>query len=165
MKKFDILKLHESSPKLIGKDWMLITSGNEGKFNTMTASWGTLGELWNKPVVVVFIRPQRYTFEFMEANDYFTLCFFDENYRDALNLLGTKSGRDSNKIEESGLTPVKTENGIAFGEGRIIIECKKLYADFLNSDAFIDRKLVDYVYPDGDFHKMYVGEIVNVWRK
>ena len=165
MSKADILKIRESAPKLIGKDWMMITAGDNTKFNTMTASWGTLGELWNKPVAVVFIRDHRYTYEFVENNDYFTLTFYAEKYRDALNITGTKSGRNIDKVAEAGITPVKTDHGIAFAEGRLVIECRKLYADFLNADAFIEKSFINEHYPNGDYHKMYVGEIVNVWRK
>ena len=165
MEKGDILKLRESAPKLIGKDWMMITAGDSTKFNTMTASWGTLGELWNKPVAVVFIRPQRYTFEFVESNNYFTLTFFEEEYRDVLNLIGKKSGRNTDKVAEAGITPVKTDNSIAFGEGRIIIECRKIYSDYLKADSFIDKENIDKYYPNGDFHKIFVGQIVNIWLK
>ena len=165
MRASDILQLRESAPKLVGKDWMMITAGDSTKFNTMTASWGTLGELWNRPVAIVFIRPQRYTFEFAEKSNYFTLTFYDEQYRDELNIIGTKSGRDTDKITEAGITPIKTNNGIAFAEGRIVIECRKLYADFLNAESFIDKSIIEKSYPNADFHKVFVGEIINVWSK
>lgn len=164
-KKINIADLHESPAKTIGQEWMLITAGTENCFNTMTASWGTIGHLWNKNVAIVFIRPQRYTFEFIERGDYFTLSFFEKGYREALNLLGTKSGRDGDKVKESGLTPMTTPVGMSFGEARLIIECKKIYADFLDQEAFLDQSIIDKNYPAHDFHKMYVGEIISVWER
>ncbi len=163
--QIDIRALRDNPVKLISDDWMLITSGDSACFNTMTASWGGIGNLWNKPVAFIFVRPQRFTFEFTERNDYFTLSFFDESYREALNICGTKSGRDTDKVKEAGLTPLYTPNSVAFGEARIIIECRKIYGDFLNPAAFADTAIAEKIYPKADFHKMYVGEIVNVWRR
>jgi flavin reductase (DIM6/NTAB) family NADH-FMN oxidoreductase RutF len=160
-----ITELRESPAQMIGQDWMLITAGNSTAFNTMTASWGGLGELWNKQVAFIFVRPQRYTFEFLEREDYFTLSFYDESYRDALTICGTKSGRDTDKVKEAGLTPLPTPYGIAFGEARLIIECRKIYGDFFHHEAFVDTTIADNIYPQADFHKMYVGEIVNVWKR
>lgn len=165
MKKSDIFTLREGAPKLIGKDWMMITAGDSANFNTMTASWGTMGYLWERPVVFVFIRPQRYTNEFIEANNYFTLTFYDEKYRDALNITGSRSGRDTDKVVDAGITPIKTENSIAFAEGRMIVECRKIYADFFNPDGFVEKSLIEKQYERGDFHRIYIGEIVNVWKK
>ncbi len=164
-KKIDVRELHDNSVKLIADDWMLITAGDSTHFNTMTANWGGVGYLWNKPVAFIFVRPQRYTFEFTENNDYFTLSFFDENYRDALSICGSKSGRDTDKVKEAGLTPLVTPQSIAFGEARLIIECRKIYGEFLNPAAFVDTAIMEKVYPKADFHKMYIGEIVNVWRR
>lgn len=152
--------------KLIGDDWMLVTAGDTGSFNTMTASWGCAGYLWNKPVVFIFIRPQRYTFEFLEDKEMFTLSFFEQKYRPALSLCGSVSGRDTDKIKESGLTPTMTGDGnIIFREARLVLECKKLYAEFLNTEAFIDKTIPEKVYGEGDFHKVYIAEIVNAWEK
>ncbi|MDR1544792.1 MAG: flavin reductase [Prevotellaceae bacterium] len=165
-REIDIRNLRESAGRLIGEDWTLITAGDSTNFNTMTASWGTLGHLWNRHVAIVFVRPQRYTFEFMENGDYFTLSFFEmEKYRPALQLLGTKSGRDGDKVSEAGLTPLATPYGVSFGEANMIIECKKIYSEFLNPKSFIDTTIIDKVYPQKDFHKMYVGEILGVWRR
>jgi flavin reductase (DIM6/NTAB) family NADH-FMN oxidoreductase RutF len=146
---------------------MLITAGRDTTaFNTMTASWGQLGHLWGKNVATMYVRPQRYTKEFVDANETFTLSFFDERYRDALNICGTKSGRNTNKVQEAGLTPIATPVGsVAFGEANMILECRKLYATPIDSVAFIDASIVSKIYPHKDFHVMYVGEIVNVYRK
>ncbi|MEG0795209.1 MAG: flavin reductase [Odoribacter sp.] len=152
--------------RLIGDQWMLVTAGAEEKFNMMTASWGGVGYLWNKPVVFIFIRPQRYTFGLIEEQEHFTLSFYDEKYRPVLNLCGKISGRDQNKVKESGLTPCLTEQGnIAFEEAGLILECKKLYADFLRPEMFLDPTLCKQIYAEGDFHKMYVAEITSGWKK
>ena len=146
---------------------MLVTAGNESAINTMTANWGGMGYLWNKPVVFVFIRPERFTFDFIEKNDGFTLTFFEETFKKALNLCGTKSGRDCNKIAEARLTPFFTEVGYpAFKEASLVIECRKLYADMLSKDAFIDPEPLDTHYKTkGNIHKMYIAEIEKVWVK
>lgn len=159
-------EITDNMVKLIGDQWMLVTAGDSARFNTMTASWGGIGYLWNKPVVFIFIRPQRYTFGFIEEQEHFTLSFFTEQYREALKLCGTTSGRDGNKVEKAGLTPRITSAGnVAFEEARLILECRKLYADFMNPAAFIDPTIVEGTYPGKDFHKVYVAEIVNVWEK
>jgi flavin reductase (DIM6/NTAB) family NADH-FMN oxidoreductase RutF len=164
--KIDSKEIPGNVVQLMANDWMLITAGTSEKFNTMTASWGALGHLWNKPVAFCFVRPQRYTFEFTEAQDCFTLCFFEEQYREALQICGTLSGRDVNKVEKAGLTPRILESGnVAFEEARLIIECRKMYADFFDSEKFIAPEIPSRIYPTNDFHKMYIGEIVNVWTK
>lgn len=149
--------------RLIGKDWMLITAtgkNEEGRevTNTMTASWGGMGILWNKPVAFVFIRPQRYTFALTEQAERFSLSFLGEDYRSALRLCGTKSGRDTDKFAAAGLTPA-TQNGVPYiGEARLVLLCRKLYADNLREAGFVCPALLDN-YKDGDFHRMYVVEI------
>lgn len=166
MKKTDVRKIDRNAIELIGREWMLVTAGTPGKFNTMTASWGALGELWHSPVAFIFIRPQRYTYEFVESNGMFTLSFFGEQYRDALKLCGTKSGRDYDKIKETGLTPFGTEMGcVGFREAELVLECRKLYADFIGKDKFTVPGLADKNYGAGDFHKMYIAEIVGAWER
>ncbi len=150
--------------KLIGKDWMLVTSGDKNKFNTMTASWGGTGVLWNKNVVFTFIRPQRYTYEFMENNDYFTLCFFGEEHRKALSFCGKYSGRDYDKVKETNLTPLFDLNAPYFKEAKTVILCKKIYGQFLNKDSIIDNS-IESCYAENDYHKMYVGEILKILEK
>jgi flavin reductase (DIM6/NTAB) family NADH-FMN oxidoreductase RutF len=164
--KIDSKEISGNAVQLFANDWMLITAGIAENFNTMTASWGALGHLWNKPVAFCFVRPQRYTFEFTEVQDYFTLSFFDETYREALQICGTLSGREVNKVEKAGLTPRVLESGnVAFEEARMIIECRKIYADFFDADHFIATEIAPQIYPTNDFHKLYIGEIVNVWVK
>lgn len=158
--------LDENVIKMIGTDWMLITAGNINDFNMMTASWGGLGWLWEKPVAFIFVRPQRYTHVFTEREGYFTLTFYEENYRDILLKMGSVSGRNFNKMKDSGLAAISTKNGnVAFKEAKIIIECKKIYATSIQEEGFVDKNLEKSIYPEKDFHTMYVGEIINVWMK
>jgi flavin reductase (DIM6/NTAB) family NADH-FMN oxidoreductase RutF len=155
--------------ELIGEKWMLITAAkNDGTFNTMTASWGGMGIMWSKPVASCVVRPVRYTYEFIEQADCFTLSFFPEEYRKALNILGTKSGRNGDKIKESGLTVLKSqnenENIVSFEEAETILICKKLYYQDINPANFITKDL-DKNYPSKDYHRMYVGEIIKAFEK
>ena len=166
MQEITVDNLNENIINLIGKDWCLITAGKIDNYNTMTASWGSMGFLWNKPVVTIFIRPQRHTFGFIESNDSFTLSFFTEEYRNALTLCGTKSGKDIDKAREAGITPfAPTENCVAFKEARLVIKCKKLYKSLLKEDNFIDKSIIPAWYKDGDFHYAYVAEIENIWKE
>ena len=150
----------------IGKRWMLVGAGTKDSFNMMTASWGGLGFMWNKPVAFVFVRPTRHTFGFVENGEMFTLSFFDEKYRKALQICGSKSGRDCDKVAESGLTPVFTKLGNpAFEEAQYVLECRKMYVQMLDEKSFIDKSAVAKWYGDASFHKMYVAEIVNILEK
>lgn len=163
MKKIDARELLVRPVELIGDQWMLITAGSRENFNTMTANWGTLGYLWNKPVAVVFVRPERFTYEFMEATEEFTLTFFGQQQRDALKLCGSASGRDTDKVGATGLTPMVTERGnITFEQATLFMECRKLYTDMLRAESFIDRSLLDKWYSAGSLHKMYVAEILDI---
>lgn len=152
--------------ELIGKGWMLITSGEVGSYNTMTASWGAMGEIWSLPVACVTVRNCRYTNTFLEKNDVFTLSFFDEEYRPALQILGTKSGRDGDKVAEAGLTPVASPAGsVSFGEARMVLECRKLYADPLDRSRIapdIAGKIYSNV-SDDEHHILYIGQITSAW--
>jgi flavin reductase (DIM6/NTAB) family NADH-FMN oxidoreductase RutF len=154
--------LVENVFNLVGEEWMLITAGNPEHFNTMTASWGTLGILWHLPVAICFIRPQRYTFEFAEASGYYTLSFLQPGNRDILDFCGTKSGRDTDKIKETGLNPLVTKRGnIYYEQCRLVLECRKLYADRIREEEFIIPDLIRKNYPRKDFHKFYIGEVVS----
>ncbi|MBO5800489.1 MAG: flavin reductase [Paludibacteraceae bacterium] len=166
---FDLINpkdISDNMISLIGDKWMLVTAGNSSCFNTMTASWGMMGFLWGKPVAQIFIRPQRYTFEFTEKNDFFTLSFFGEEQREALKVCGSTSGRDTDKVAETGLTPAFTKNGnVAFNEAELVLECRKMYVDDFRKEAFTDQSVIPAWYKDGDFHKVYIAEIVNVWKR
>ena len=159
-------ELNENLFSLLDKEWMLITARDPEtkKINTMTASWGGFGILWNKPVAFVFIRPQRYTKEFAERAEGMTLSFFSEEYRDALKLCGRVSGRDCDKITEAGLTPMPIGERAAFAEARMVMSCRKLYADDLKEGAFIDPALLSN-YRAGDYHTMYIVEIEGILKK
>lgn len=149
----------------IGKEWMLVTAGNEEKHNTMTASWGGVGVMWGKNVVSVYIRPQRYTKEFVDANDTFTLSFYDESYKKALSICGSKSGRDCDKEKEAGLTPYYVDGTTAFEEANMILVCKKQYHQDMAQVHFDVKENVEKWYPDHDYHTMYMAEIVKVLVK
>lgn len=146
----------------ISKGWYLITSGDTNNYNTMTASWGTMGVFWSKPVVNSFVRPQRYTFEFMEKNDIFTLSFFDEKYRSSLNYCGSHSGRDVDKAKECNLTPIAFEDATAFEEAELVFVCKKLYSYDIKPEQMIDQTIESF-YPTHDYHRCYFGEILKVF--
>jgi flavin reductase (DIM6/NTAB) family NADH-FMN oxidoreductase RutF len=151
--------------KMLTDDWMLITAGTDAKFNMMTASWGGLGALYSRPVATCYINPQRYTYQLMEANSTYTLSFYTEAYRSALQYCGTNSGRDGDKVKGSGLTPLTTPSGSkAFAEAWLIIECRKLVGQSLSHDALFDDK-VKSEWSGKQLHKMYIGEIINVWVK
>jgi len=150
--------LKDNPFKLIGKDWMLITAGTPESFNTMTASWGGLGVLWERPVAFCFIRPTRHTYGFAEQSAEFTLSFFEERHRKALTYCGTHSGRDTDKIKGSGLTPVKEGSAVYFEEARLVLVCRKLYFQDISPERFLDPK-INEMYPQKDYHRMYVGEI------
>ena len=150
---------------MIGDQWMLITAGNGEVCNTMTASWGGVGVLWQVPVATCYVRPQRYTKEFLDREEYFTLTFFGEEYRKALTLCGTKSGRDLDKVKECGFTVKTTADGAPyFEEAELVIVCRKRYVqDF--DPAAIPADVKEKQYPNEDYHTMYIGEIVEVLSK
>ncbi|MBR2715251.1 MAG: flavin reductase [Ruminococcus sp.] len=150
--------------ELIGKDWMLLTAGNEDKYNTMTASWGGLGVLWNKNVVFAFVRPQRFTYDFMKENEYFSCSFFKEDHRAALSYCGKYSGRDVDKAKECNLSANFSEDAPFFDEADTVIICKKLYVQQM-SEEFIIENSIKANYSGDDYHYVFVGEIVKVLKK
>nr|WP_321375607.1 DUF4468 domain-containing protein [uncultured Bacteroides sp.] len=151
--------------KMLSEDWMLITAGDKDKFNMMTASWGGLGFLYEKPVAFCFINPTRYTYQLMENKDTYTLTFYTEAYRDALKYCGSKSGKDTDKVKGSGLTPITTPGGSkAFSQAWLIIECRKMVAQSLQAESISDKSLKEN-WTGKQMHKMYIGEIINVWVK
>ena len=181
-------ELNKTAFEMIGKDWMLITAGDKDRLNTMTASWGGMGVMWNKNVVFAFIRPSRYTFDFVNKHDCFSCSFFDESYRKMLSYMGTHSGRDTDKIKDCNLTPVFSEIAPCdtedkrpnnskvdtkdsalsivpfFEQANTVIICKKLYAQPMSDKFFTDEKTKEK-FSDEDFHYLYIGEIVKVLKK
>lgn len=165
MKEIKPELLNENPFKMIGKDWLLLTARKEGKVNTMTASWGGVGVLWNKNVAYLFIRPQRYTKEFIDASDRLSISVLPEEYRKQLGYLGRVSGRDEDKIANSGLTVKDFEGVPGFEEARLTIVAKKLYAQELKEECFIDTAIIEKDYKAKDFHTMYVVEIEKILEK
>ena len=162
-KEVDIKTLKLNPFVLLNDDWGLLSAGDAAKHNTMTIAWGSLGIMWAKPVFSVVVRPQRYTKEFMDNNDLFTVSFFPDGYRKALNILGTKSGRDCDKIAESGLTQFFPEGTVAFEEANMIFICKKLHGgQQLDPEVFKDNCLDSMNYPKKDYHYYYTGEIIKI---
>lgn len=154
--------------KMIGDDWMLITaSDDKGKFNTMTASWGGIGSMWGRSVAFILVRNERYTYQFLEKGSYFTLTFYDNKYRPQLkNVFGTKSGRDTDKVKESGFTPVDTGKGMAYQEAKLIICCKKIYGDKMAEENVVPELAKEWNFNGSkSYHKIYFGEIVAVWER
>ena len=165
LRNIDPKQIRDNPFSLIGDKWMLITAGNGEVCNTMTASWGGVGVLWQVPVATCYVRPQRYTKQFLDEQEYFTLTFFGEEYRDALKLCGTKSGRDMDKVKECGFTVKTAACGAPyFEEAELVIVCRKRYAqDF--DPAAIPADVKEKQYPNQDYHTMYIGEIVEVLSK
>ena len=151
-------EIRENPFRLIGKEWMLITAGTRDSFNTMTGAWGGLGVLWDKRICFCVIRPTRYTYEFMEKAAFFTVTFLEEQYRDILTYCGTRSGRDVNKVTDTGLTPIFDRDVVYFSEGRLVLVCRKLYFQDLAPDHFVDP-VIEGFYPLKDYHRIYVGEV------
>ena len=162
MKEIDRSQLTLDPFALIGGDWFLLTAGTEARgYNTMTCSWGHFGPLWASDTAVVYVRPQRYTKEFVDREELYTLSFFD-GHKKELGYLGSRSGRDEDKVAAVGLTPV-FENGYTyFKEAKLVIVCKKLYQAPLKEEYFLDKETVEKNYPDRDFHDLYVGKIEKI---
>jgi flavin reductase (DIM6/NTAB) family NADH-FMN oxidoreductase RutF len=151
-------KISGNAFDLIGRQWMLITAGDKSGFNTMTASWGGLGVLWGGPAAFCFVRPQRYTDVFLKKSDRFSLSFYDERWRKALSLCGSKSGRDCDKVAEAGLTPVFDDGTVYFEQARLVLVCRKLYMDAIRPGSFLVPEIAKN-YPDRDYHNVYIGAV------
>jgi flavin reductase (DIM6/NTAB) family NADH-FMN oxidoreductase RutF len=151
---------------ILARQWLVLTCGDfeAGKFNAMTVGWGSFGVMWNMPFAQVVVRPGRYTFEFMNRYESFTLCAFGKKYRDALQILGSRSGRDIDKIAEAGLTPIPSTKVAApgFAEAQLIIELRKIYWDDFTPEHFLDPSIEEN-YPNKDYHRMFFGEIMAIF--
>ncbi|WP_321834697.1 flavin reductase [Clostridium butyricum] len=165
MKEIKHEDFQENAFEMIGKDWLLITAEKDGKVNTMTASWGGVGVLWNKKVAYIFIRPQRYTKEFVDFSDRLSVCVLPNSYRKELAYLGNVSGKDEDKISNANLKVQKYENVPYFDEARLTLLCRKLYAQDLKEECFIEKDIIDKWYPEKDYHTMYVVEIEKILSK
>lgn len=169
MKEIPVSELMLNPMTKIAKQWMLITAGREGNYNTMTASWGHMGSVWGHggglPTVCIYVRPQRYTKEFVDREEYFTLSFFSEEHKKALAYLGSHSGRDEDKVSTVGFTPIFGVNYATFRQAELTLVCRKLFRMPLKEEYFLDKNVVEECYPKRDFHDMYIGEIVKVLVK
>lgn len=172
MEKIDFETLQANAAKLIGKQWMLVTAGKLGQcgtdFNTMTASWGGLGFLWNRPVAYVFVRPNRHTDKFMKAEERFTLSFMPEDKRKELMFCGRNSGRAVDKVAETGFTPFATEEGsVAFEGAELVLCCRKMYMQSMEAASFMDYSEVSpqWYAEDNPLHELYIAEIEACWVK
>jgi len=154
----------ENACRLIGTDWMLITARDGEKTNAMTASWGSLGILWNKPVCTCFIRPQRHTYGLVEKEDRISIAFMPEGYRDALNYCGSHSGRDEDKLEGAGLSAAELDGVPVIAEADTLLICRKLYFGDLSEEGFVDSRLLSN-YKNRDFHRFYVCEIEKAYKR
>lgn len=150
--------------KKFNKDWALLTAGDKNKYNTMTISWGTLGILWNKEVVTVFVRKSRYTHEFIENNEYFTVSFYSDEYKKDLGILGSVSGRDKDKVSLTKLTPEFLDNTTTFREASETLVCKKIYMQDMDITS-IPVDIKDKLYSDFDIHTIVIGEVVDILSK
>lgn len=170
MKEVAVQELQLNPMTLIAKEWMLVTAGTQERgYNTMTASWGHLGSIWGHggglPTSVIFVRPQRYTKQFVDREALYTLCFFPQEYKPQLAYLGSHSGRDGDKVTAAGLTPAFGEGYTYFEEASLVLVCRKLYQAPVLEAGFLDRSVLEDCYPQRDFHDLYVGEIVKVLKK
>ena len=171
MERSDIMEFKKILPseldgvfETVGKGWFLLGAGSAADHNMMTCSWGGLGVLWHKDVSFVFVRPTRHTFGYVENELKYSICLFDEEYRDALNFCGTHSGRDYDKAQEAGLTPIDIDGTVAFAEAKTVLICEKVYFDDIKPEQFLEYNLRKH-YPKSDYHRMYVGEIKSVYTK
>jgi flavin reductase (DIM6/NTAB) family NADH-FMN oxidoreductase RutF len=157
-KEINIRSLQESATGLLAGDWGLVTAGTRGRYNTMTVSWGALGEIWGKDAAFIFIRPERYTFRFLQENDRFTLCFFPPDCHKALAYCGSHSGRDGDKAAATGLSPVFDGDLTYFDQARIVLCCRKMAQYDLGQDGFLDPQIMDN-YQGAGFHRMFIAEV------
>lgn len=163
-KEVNIREIKKSVQEMISDDWMLITAGDESGWNTMTASWGGLGEIWGKDAAFAFIRPQRYTLGFVEKSGLFTLSFFGGKYKDEMKICGSKSGRDIDKSAETGLKPVFTDSTTGIEQAEVIMVCRTMAVQQIDPEGFIDPSVMKW-YPEKDFHKVIIGAIEKVYVK
>lgn len=161
-KEIQPIEIKKNLIALIRDEWALVCAGNEKKHNMMTASWGFFGEMWGKDCVIAAIRPQRYTYNFIEENDTFALCFMGDN-KAVHKICGSKSGRDIDKTKETGLTPIFSDGTVYFAEAQLVVIVKKMYADEIKQEKFVDKSALKWY--DGDTHKLFVAEIIKVLEK
>ncbi len=160
-KTVDPRSIKDNLIKCLAEEWALITAGNAKNYNMMTASWGFFGEMWGSDSIAMVVRPQRFTMEFIESNDYFTVSFYGDN-KAVHKVCGNRSGREVDKTKETGLTPVANEKYVYFKEARMVLIVKKQFVQRMNEEAFLDKAIIDKWYPEKDYHNMIIGKIEKV---
>lgn len=164
--EMNVKELRKNPFVMIGDEWMLITAEKDGKVNTMTASWGGVGIMWGKTVATVYIRPQRHTKSFVDGSAYFTLSFFDGDYKKDMGYLGKVSGKEEpDKIDKTDLHLTENDGYPTFQEAKLVLVCRKLYAQEMKEECFMGTEEIDKWYPDKDYHTMYIAEIVKAYRQ
>lgn len=159
-------EIKENLTKTLTEDWALVTAGDDNGYNTMTVSWGAFGELWGQDTATIYIRPQRYTEEFLNKNDYFSICFFPSELKQQIHsVCGSKSGRDVDKVKEAKITPAFDENAPYFEEARIVLICRKTAKAKFTPEQFIDDSIAQKWYPQNDLHNIYYGTIEKAFIK
>ena len=158
------MKISEDVFSYFNRKWALLTAGTRERFNAMTISWGGMGTLWGKPVVTVYVKPIRYTWQFMEKYDVFTVSFYPEEYRKDLTLLGELSGRDGDKIARTALTPKFLQEGVTFEQAEFTLVCRKLYAQDLDRGA-MPEDVRKAIYATEEPHRMFIGEVIDIIRQ
>ena len=165
MKEISIKELDDNAFDLIANQWAIITVKADDKVNAMTANWVQLGYLWSQNVITTYVRRQRYTYDFIEKNNEYAICFFEEAYRKELGYLGTKSGRDFDKLKECNMTVSQYNNVDYIDQARLVFICEKIYVDDIREEKFIDKNIIADCYPNKDFHKVYVSRIKHILVK
>ncbi|MDE5738368.1 MAG: flavin reductase family protein [Oscillospiraceae bacterium] len=160
----DISKLQCNPFDLISKDWFLLTSGNLENYNTMTCSWGAMGVIWNQPSLTAYVRSSRYTYDYLEKNNLFTVSVFSEAYRKALAFCGSHSGRDCDKAKETGLIPVALNGCVSFAQAKVVFVCEKTYAQDMQAENFLEKENVSKFYASDAMHKLYIGKILAIYE-
>lgn len=160
-KEINIRDIKQSAVKMISDDWALVTASADGVTNTMTVSWGGIGELWGKDVVFIFIRPQRYTYELLEKTDMFSMSFFDGEYKKELGYCGKNSGRNGDKFEATGLKAIELGGVAAVEQAKYNVICKKLAFQDMDPKGFLNESIENNY--NGDYHRIYIGEIVKTY--
>jgi flavin reductase (DIM6/NTAB) family NADH-FMN oxidoreductase RutF len=165
-KKINAYEIEGNSIKLFKSDCPIVVFGNLDKHNGLTVAWGTLGCLWSKEIATVYVKPTRYSFDFANSCEYFTIMWFDELKDEVNKVFGFKSGRDVNKEQLCNLTPLELDGAVAYKEASLIIVCKKIYQNPINKDNILSEEVLNKpLYQDGLFHYEYFGEIVSVYKK
>lgn len=164
-KEIEYCEVKENVVDLLKNQWALVTAGDENGLNTMTVSWGAVGELWAMDMATIYIRPQRYTVDYLEKQEYFTLSFYPEDKHSMLAYCGSKSGRDFDKVKENNLTPVFNQKAPYFEEAKLVLVCRKVAKGAFTPEQFADKSIIAKQYPGEDFHYIYYGAIEKVLIK